>query len=255
MRIFKNNKPLIGMVHLENLVNCENLVRAIERAVQDAKALADAGFDGALIENYYDYPEAEFVQPEQTAAAAIISHEVRKALPHFTLGVQLLLNDYKASFAICKAINAEFSRLDVFVDDMTGKWGDIFPETEKIMAEKNRLCPNLLLLTDIQVKHKVMLDPNKTLETSALQAIRAGSDGIIVTSEKTGEETPMGTIISAKSAVQDFPVIIGAGVQADNIQAQLEIADGAIVGTALMTDGKVDFDKAKQLVEIRNSIF
>ena len=40
-----------------------------------------------------------------------------------------------------------------------------------------------------------------------------------------------------KNAAGDVPVFVNTGVRADNVAAQLQIADGAIVGTYFKEDG------------------
>jgi len=247
--LFQSKKPLIGMVHLPRLNDVRDILVPIQKAIADIKALGKAGFNGVLLENYNDDPEYETVTPMQAASMAMIAWEVSKICT-IPFGVQLLLNDWEASLAICRLTKASFTRLDVFVDNVTGKWGDIYPETDKIMAYKKLVCPDLLLFTDVQVKHKQMIDPAKTLEQSVQEAVLANSDGIVVTSSKTGEETPMETIRRAKAASGDRPVLIGAGVSAENIVAQLSVADAAIVGTSIMTNGAVDLEKAKKLVAL-----
>jgi membrane complex biogenesis BtpA family protein len=243
------------MIHLPNLRGYRNLGGIIARAVSDAKILAAAGYDGALIENYHDDPESEFVPEEVKAAAAVVASNVASAVNgEMQIGVQLLLNDYEASFAICKAAGASFSRVDVFVDDMTGRWGDIRPDTNAIIAARKNLCPELFLLADVQVKHKTMIDPGKSIETSTRQAVAAGASAVVATGAATGIETPMDTIVRVKSAAGGAPVIIGAGLNTHNAESQLSVADGAIVGTGIMTDGKIDAGKAVEIVRIRNKL-
>ncbi|HTE19976.1 MAG TPA: BtpA/SgcQ family protein, partial [Armatimonadota bacterium] len=58
--IFGGRRPLIGMVHLLPLPGAPtwggSLPAVIERAVGDASALQEAGFDGLMVENYADVP-------------------------------------------------------------------------------------------------------------------------------------------------------------------------------------------------------
>ena len=64
----------------------------------------------------------------------------------------------------------------------------------------------------------------------------SGADGIIVTGTQIGEETPLDLIKRVKNVVK-VPVFAGSGVKAENIKDQLQIADGAIIGSSLKEGG------------------
>ena len=248
-KIFKKNKNiLIGMIHLPSLLSMDTPLKmksAIQNALADLSALEQAGFDGALIENDNDKPHTEFANEFQIANLSIISHEVcRKA--HIPIGVQMMLNDWQSSFAIAKSVGAKFTRLDVFVDHVTCDWGEINPDPKKIIANKNKMYPELLLLTDIQVKYKTLVKP-RPITTSAKLAIQNGSDGLIITGNATGEETPIGKIRMVKKAFPNFPIFVGAGINEKNIREQFSFANGAIVGSSIKTKNRIDLQKALRL--------
>lgn len=248
-KIFKKNKNiLIGMIHLPSLLLMDTpskMKSAIQNALADLSALEQAGFDGALIENDNDKPHTEFANAFQMANLSIISHEVCKKA-HIPIGVQMMLNDWKSSFAIAKSVGAKFTRQDVFVDHVTCDWGEINPDPKKILAYKNKIHPELLLLTDIQVKYKTLVKP-RPLTTSARLAIQNGSDGLIITGNATGEETPLDKIKKVKHKFSDFPIFVGAGINEKNILEQFTFANGAIVGSSIKTKDRIDLQKAIRL--------
>lgn len=219
--------------------------KAIVKALSDLSALEKAGFDGALIENDNDKPHTEFANNAQIASFSLIANEVCKHAK-IPIGVQMMLNDWRASFAIAKAVGAKFTRLDVFVDHVNCKWGEIKPALTKIIAYKNKIYPELLLLTDIQVKYKTMIKP-RPLTTSAALAIQKGSDGLIITGEATGVETPIEKIKKVRKRFPHFPIFVGAGVNEKNIREQFSVANGAIVGTSIKKGDKIDLHKAIRL--------
>ena len=247
--IFKKEKNiLIGMIHLPPLLSMKgfsSMEEIIAGALADLDVLQKAGFDAVLVENDNDQPHTEFANEAQVASLAIIAHEVCKKAT-VPVGVQMMLNDWKSSFAIAKAAGAVFTRLDVFVDDVTCEWCEIHPNPQEIIDYKNELYPELLLLTDIQVKYKTMITP-RPLTESAVLAIAAGSDGLVVTGEATGVETPLVCIKEVRGGVGDFPVFVGAGVSEANIKDQFEFATGAIVGSSIKTGDRVDVAKARGL--------
>ena len=64
-------------------------------------------------------------------------------------------------------------------------------------------------------------------------------EAIVCTGEGTGVSTPFKKIKGFKGVVNDFPVIVGAGVTLDTIEETFRLADGAIVGS-WFKDGHVD---------------
>lgn len=249
-KLFKNKKFLIGMIHLPPLLSFKNhpgINICIEKALFDLAALEKAGFDGALIENNEDQPHTEFANEAQIASMSTIAWKVMKKAK-IPIGIQMMLNDWKSSITIAKAVNANFTRLDVFVDDMSCKWCNIYPNPKEIMEYKNKIYPELIMFTDIQVKHKKMIDKNKSLIESTKEAIDNKSDGLVITGNWTGQETPIENIKLVKASYPNFTVIVGAGINEDNIKNQLNIADGAIVGTSIKNGNFIDYNKAKKLI-------
>ena len=53
----------------------------------------------------------------------------------------------------------------------------------------------------------------------------------------TGKSTPLEKIISFKEILKGFPLIIGAGLNTENVSEQMLYADGAIVGSAFKPNG------------------
>lgn len=244
----KKNDILIGMIHLPPLLSIKgfsNMEKIIAKALADLFVLEKAGFDGALIENDNDKPHTEFANEAQIASFSIIANEVCKKAK-IPIGVQMMLNDWRVSFAIAKAIGAKFTRLDVFVDHVNSKWGEIKPAPTKIVAYKNKIYPELLLLTDIQVKYKTMIKP-RPLATSAKLAIQHGADGLIITGNATGVETPLAKIKAVRKKFPQFPIFVGAGINEKNIREQFSVANGAIVGTSIKKGDEIDLRKAIRL--------
>lgn len=247
--VFKKKKNiLIGMIHLPPLLSLrgfEGIKKTTEKALRDLSVLESAGFDGALIENENDKPHTEFANQAQIASFTVVAHTVcaRAKIP---VGVQMMLNDWKSSFSIAKVVGAKFTRLDVFVDDVTSRWGALHPNPREIIQYKNQIFPELLLLTDIQVKHKTMIT-YRPLAASARQALAHGSDGLIITGKATGVETPITKIREIRAAFPHASIFVGAGIRKENICEQLSVANGAIVGTSIKTGGKIDPKKAKIL--------
>ena len=115
---------------------------------------------------------------------------------------------------------------------------------------------DIKVLADVQVKHAHMVLPYITVEQSAKEAVDSGADGIIVTGTQIGEETPMDLIKRVKNVVK-VPVFAGSGVKAENIKDQLQIADGAIIGSSLKEGGiisnPISYDLVKKVLDGLNA--
>ena len=103
-----------------------------------------------------------------------------------------------------------------------------------------------VILGGVRLKNQPVLSGN-SLEEDLHRAMRRG-DGIIVTGRATGVETEIEKISTFREIIGDFPLIVGAGVRASNCVEQLRIADGAIIGSSLKTDGDVHGDLERSRV-------
>lgn len=233
-------KFVIGMVHCLPLPGTAgyggNIAKIYAQAVQDAKTLEDAGVDALIVENMGDSPFAVKLDIAQRAALTVATQKVVEAV-RVPVGVDAAFCDYEADFAIAVATGARFVRIPVFVDTVEFYGGFITPCARDCVLYRKALgAVDVLLLADIQVKHTNMVLPHTTIEQSARNAADCGADAIIVTGSAIGQETPIEMIGRVKK-VTKLPVIAGSGVNAGNIADQLNIADGAIIGSSLKEGG------------------
>ncbi|MDZ4719794.1 MAG: BtpA/SgcQ family protein [Roseiflexaceae bacterium] len=232
--LFPQPKPIIGMISLPPLPGYpafHTIEALIDAALADLEALQRGGAHGVLIENDFDQPHTLSGGPEIIAAMTRVAHEVT-ARARVPVGIQVLLNDWRASLAIAAAANAQFVRLDFFVDRVQIKAGIIEPQPKAIIAYRKAIrAEQIVLLTDIQVKYSTLVDGPKSLEKSAREAAAAGADALVVTGAATGIGPQPEDLHAAR--VHDIPMIIGSGLTSTNAPALLPYADGAIVGTFL----------------------
>ena len=92
--IFGVPKAVVGMVHVGALPgtprHTEPLDTILREAVEEAKLLAESGFDAVMIENMHDVPYLRRdVGPEIVASMAAIARAVRDAIDK-PLGLQIL---------------------------------------------------------------------------------------------------------------------------------------------------------------------
>ncbi|MFZ9915389.1 MAG: BtpA/SgcQ family protein, partial [Phycisphaerales bacterium] len=118
-QILGRERALVAMVHLQPLPGSPRASlspREIARhAVEEARALADAGFDAILIENMHDAPYlAREVGDETVAAFTRAACEVRAAVD-LPLGVQVLAGANRAALSVALAAECSFIRAEGFV--------------------------------------------------------------------------------------------------------------------------------------------
>lgn len=237
-----NRSFIIGMVHClplpGTLHDGGDVGRVYAQAVRDAQTLEAAGVDAVIVENMGDDPFLVKLEPGQFAALAVATQKVRDAV-RIPVGVDAAFCDFAASLAIARATGAQFIRAAVFVDTVQYYGGVIQPCARECMLYRKALgCEDVMVLADVQVKHTDMVLPHVTVEQSAANAAACGADAIIVTGSAIGIEPAIKTVERVKALVK-VPVIAGSGVNSGNIRAQLAIADGAIIGSAMKEGGKI----------------
>ena len=247
--IFPRKKPIIGVVRLLPLLGYQDfpgINEIVMVGLNDIKNLEKAGFDGALVDNH-THSHVIKATTEMTASFAVVMNELIKK-SRIPLGVQFLIDDPEASLAIAKSSRAKFIRTDFFVDRVKTEYGIMEPMAKKIIAYRKKIfAQDILILADVQVKYAEMLDKDKTMAISVKQAFAAGADGVIVTGPWTGVAPELNKLNDAKKAAKNMPVIIGSGLTVENSKTLLQVADGALVGTAIRDESRIDYKKAKKL--------
>ena len=238
----KKKHVLIGMIHclpLPGTMNYNGSMDAIiEKAVADAKILEKVGFDAVLVEPTLDLPAGMKRGQLQIAAMSIVCSAVRRSVD-ILMGVSFLTPDCMDLCSVAKASGADFVRVTTFVDTVIFPAGISYPNATRVWEVRSQKgMEDIAVLADIQVKHGKLMYPETTIEESAYFAERQGADAVIVTGNTTGEETPLDTIRRVKDIVK-IPVVVGSGVRKETIAAQMEAAEGFIIGSSIKEGGKL----------------
>lgn len=244
-------KKIIGMIHLLPLLGCPKhpgMTAVIKQALKDLAVLEKGGVNAVLVENENDHPHQVRPGLEIISAMTLVASEVVKKAK-VPVGVEVLLNYPEASLVIAKISGAQFIRTDYFVDKMWRKeYGVMEINPKRLLAYKKKIgADKIKILADIQVKYAKLLEKGKTISQSTKQSIKAGANGVIVTSNFTGQAPKIKDLQEAKLAAKNFPVYVGSGFSFANAKQLLQFADGAIVGTSLKTQGKLDINKVKKI--------
>lgn len=253
--------PLIGMVHLGPLPGSPSfdgdLDAVLRRATADAAALAEAGFDALMVENFGDAPfYAEDVPAITIAAMSRAVTAVRSVSP-LPVGVNVLRNDGLGALAVAAATGASFIRVNVLSGTMHTDQGPIVGRAAAIARARAVLGPAIAILADVFVKHAVP-PAGLSIEDAARDTWeRGGADGLVVSGAATGAATPLTRIRAVRAAVPDAVIYVGSGVTESDAAALLTVADGLIVGTSVKHGGAVgapvDQDRARSLAAAARS--
>jgi membrane complex biogenesis BtpA family protein len=230
----------------------------IERAEQEATALAAGGVDGLIIENFFDAPfTKQQVDPAVVSAMTLIVDRI-KNLVVLPIGLNVLRNDAHSALAIATCVNAQFIRVNVLTGVMATDQGIIEGQAHELLRYRRELGSEVKILADVLVKHARPLGtPNLT--TAVQDTIERGlADGVILSGWATGSPPSFEDLELAVAAAKGTPVFIGSGADLDNIGRLLPAADGVIVASSLKRHGKitepVDPIRVSQFVETARQI-
>lgn len=243
-QIFPTKNPIIGVVHLLPLPTSArwggSLKAVIERAEQEATALAAGGIDGIIVENFFDAPfTKDQVNPAVISAMTLIVDRLMN-LVVVPVGLNLLRNDAKGALAIASCVNAQFIRVNVLNGIMATDQGLIEGNAHEILRFRRELGSDIAIFADVLVKHARPLGtPNLT--TAVQDTIeRSLADAVILSGWATGSPPTLEDLELATAAAKGTPVLIGSGANWDNIGQLMQAADGAIVASSLKRRGIIN---------------
>ncbi|MFT4890267.1 MAG: membrane complex biogenesis BtpA family protein [Halobacteriales archaeon] len=239
---FDHESPIIGVVHLPPLSGAPesdgDRTAIRQRALADATALENGGVDGVIVENFGDAPfYPDEVPPHVVAEMTALTDAVGNAVD-VPVGVNVLRNDATAAVSVAAATGADFVRVNVHVGAAVSDQGVIEGGAHETLRLRDRLDAHVAVCADVGVKHATRL-ADRDLAAEASDAVERGlADALIVSGDRTGDRTPLDDVRRVRESIGDeAPVLVGSGVTADAAPEVLEVADGAIVGTAFKTDG------------------
>jgi len=238
---FGCRKPIIGMCHLNALPGDpsfdkqQGMTGVIEWARQDLLALQKGGVDAVMFSNEFSLPYLTRVETVTVTAMARIIGELMPDL-RIPFGVNVLW-DPAASLDLAVATGARFVRevfTGVYASDF-GMWnthcGAVVRHQHAIGAE------NVKLLFNIVPEAACYLADRDIADIARSTVFNTRPDGLCVSGLTAGVQADQAVLKKVKDAVPDTPVFANTGVRLDNVDGQLGIADGAVVGTTFKYDG------------------
>jgi len=256
--VFKTPYPVIGVVHLLPLPLSPrwqgSLQAVVDRAEQEAVALASGGVHGILVENFFDAPfTKDSVDPVVVSAMSLVLQRLQ-TLVTLPLGVNVLRNDGRSALAIATCTGAQFIRVNVLTGVMATDQGLIEGCAYDLLRYRQQLGCDVKIFADVLVKHARPLgSPNLT--TAVQDTLQRGlADGVILSGWATGHPPSREDLELAKAAAGKAPVLIGSGADWENIGSLMSVADGVIVASSLKRHGDInqpiDPVRVSQFIEV-----
>ncbi len=240
--LFRNSKPVIGVIHVGALPGTPRGVRSVAELVGEAKREArvyrKCGVDGVIIENMHDVPYLKgAVGPEIVAAMTAIGSEVKSecGLP---VGIQILAGANIEAMAVAHAAGLDFIRAEGYAYAHVADEGIIEASAAKLLRYRKMIgAERVQVWTDVKKKHSAhAITADVSLGETAETVEFMGADCVIVTGSVTGEAPKVADVKEAKSHCH-LPVFLGSGISEANIDQFYNEADGFIIGSSFKVDG------------------
>jgi uncharacterized protein len=238
--VFATTKPIIAMCHLLPLpgdpqygteAKMEDVVNAAKR---DLEALQEGGVDGVMFSNEFSLPYLTQVEAVTVACMARIIGEL---YPHIKVpfGVNVLW-DPKASLDLAVAVDARFVR-EIFTGVYASDFGLWDTNVGQVVRHQHHIgAQDVKLLFNIVPEAAKYLAEREFTEIAKSTVFNTKPDALCVSGLTAGAETDTSILAKIKKAVPSTVVFANTGVNLDNVEEQLSLTDGAVVGTAFKKD-------------------
>lgn len=238
--VIGTEKAIIAMCHLDPLpgdpyYGNSTMEQVIEHARADLIALQNGGVDAIMFSNEFSLPYLTNVETVTVAAMARIIGELKNDIK-IPYGVNVLWDPEK-SLDLAVATDAKFVR-EIFTGVYASDFGVWNTNVGKTIRHQHAIgASNVKLLFNI-VPEAARYLADRDIESIAKSTVfNNRPDALCVSGLTAGAETDAQTLKRVKDTVKDTVVFANTGVRYENVEQQLSIADGAVVGTTFKIDG------------------
>jgi len=255
--LFGVHKPIIAMCHLLALpgdpgYDSQGGMRAVlDGARRDLAALQAGGVDAVMFSNEASLP---YLTRVDTVTVAVMARVIGELLPEIRgpFGVNVLW-DPIASLDLAVSVGASFVR-EVFTGAYASDFGLWDTACGRVIRHQHAIgAQSVRLLFNIVPEAASYLGQRQLADIARSTVFNARPDALCVSGLIAGAETSAQALRVVKEAVPGTPLFANTGLRPDNVQDQLAVADGAIVGTAFKREGyiwnEVDAARVSQFME------
>lgn len=226
--------PLPGTARYQG----ESISSIVDAAVEEAAQYAAAGISSMILQNVNDWPARERVDIETVAYLSVIGSAVRRAVgTSCRLGISVLRNDGAAAVAIAHAVGAQFIRAKIYVGAMLGAGGIEMGCMDTVLSLRQKIGSDVEIWADIRSRTAIPLVNYPILQECGFAAEKGMCRSFLLSGGDMGQ-----VLETAQCVKRTFPshrVILGGGVNLENLEQVIANADGAIVASYLKKDGKM----------------
>lgn len=255
--MFECKKPIIAMCHLNALPGDPSFDRqrgmkdVIEWARKDLLALQSGGVDAVMFSNEFSLP---YLTRVETVTVAAMARVITELMPEMRVpfGVNVLW-DPAASLDLAVATGARFVR-EIFTGVYASDFGLWNTDCGAVVRHQHRIgAQSVKLLFNIVPEAAKYLADRDMVDIAKSTVFNNRPDGLCVSGLTAGVQSDTQVLKKVKDAVPDTPVFANTGLRLENVEEQLGIADGAVVGTTFKYDGvfenHVDENRVKSFMD------
>jgi len=239
--LFGVEKPIIGMCHMQAMPGdpqfdaARGMAWVYDQARADMLALQEGGVDAILFSNEFSLPYLTRVETITVACMASIIGELKREIK-IPYGVNVLW-DPRASIDLAMATGAGFVR-EIFSGVYASDFGLWNTNAGEVIRHQHTVgATHVRLLFNIVPEAAVYLGSRQITDIARSTVFNARPDALCVSGLTAGSETSTQTLKMVKDVVPNTPVFANTGVRLDNVEQQLAVADGAVIGTAFKQEG------------------
>ena len=256
--VIGTEKAIIAMCHMQAMPGDpgydgqKGMDWVIKNMYDDLIALQNGGVDSVMFSNEFSLPYMTKVDTITVASMATAIGELKRYIK-IPFGVNVLWDGEK-TLDLAKACGADFVReiySGVYASDF-GMWNTDFGRVAR--HRKSIDAGNVKLIFNILPEAAKYLADRDIVEIAKSTVFNCKADALCVSGLTAGSETHSQILKRVKDAVPDTVVLANTGCRPDTIEAQLSVADGAVVGTTFKVDGKfengVDEKRVREFMSI-----
>ena len=256
--VIGTEKAIIAMCHMQAMPGDpgydgqKGMDWVIKNMYDDLIALQNGGVDSVMFSNEFSLPYMTKVDTITVASMATAIGELKRYIK-IPFGVNVLWDGEK-TLDLAKACGADFVReiySGVSASDF-GMWNTDFGRVAR--HRKSIDAGNVKLIFNILPEAAKYLADRDIVEIAKSTVFNCKADALCVSGLTAGSETNSQILKRVKDAVPDTVVLANTGCRPDTIEAQLSVADGAVVGTTFKVDGKfengVDEKRVREFMSI-----
>jgi len=258
--LFDKKKVIIGVVHLKPLPGSplyegESVESIFDTALKDTESYLNGGIDAIIVENHGDIPfsKPDDIGPETVSTMSVITNKLNEKFKKINFGVNVLANDAISAIAVAKATNSSFVRVNQYANAYIANEGIIEGMAAKITRYRKWLnAESVSIFSDVHVKHgSHSIVADRSISELAKDCEFFNADVLIATGNRTGDSAITNEVLEIKKATS-LPVLVGSGVNEENLELYHSICDGFIVASSLKFEGiwqnPVEHERVKSFV-------